>query len=80
MRRTLKRFRQAICTQNRTVSWLLTRRAGGGNLQETRLYTFADDEKKVVCLIAIGDKDTQHSEAEYSKAFVISSRKTIEPD
>jgi hypothetical protein len=57
----------------------IDQKGGGGNLQETRLYTFADDEKKVVYLIAIGDKDTQHSDVEYSKNFVISLRKTTEP-
>ena len=45
-------------------------RGGGGNLQETRLYTYADDETKTVYLIAIGDKDAQHADVEYSKEFV----------
>jgi hypothetical protein len=40
-----------------------------GNLQETRLYTYAVDETKTVHLITMGNKDTQHSDVEYSKAF-----------
>lgn len=57
----------------------IDQKGGGGNLQETRLYTFADDEKKVVYLIAIGDKDAQHSDVEYCKNFVVSLRNTTEP-
>jgi len=41
-----------------------------GNLQETRLYTFAIDAVKTVHLITIGSKDTQHSDIEYSKNFI----------
>ena len=40
-----------------------------GNLQETRLYTFSIDETQTVHLITIGNKDTQHSDIEYSKNF-----------
>ena len=56
----------------------IDQKGGGGNIQETRLYTFADDEKKVVYLIAIGDKDAQHSDVEYCKQFVISLRDKTE--
>ena len=42
----------------------------GGNLQETRLYTFAIDRTNTVHLITIGDKDSQHSDIEYSKNFI----------
>ncbi len=49
-------------------------KGGGGNLQETRLYTYADDEQKVIYLIAIGDKASQHSDVEYGKSFVESLR------
>jgi hypothetical protein len=41
-----------------------------GNLQETRLYTFAIDATKTVHLITVGDKDCQHSDIEYTKDFV----------
>lgn len=40
------------------------------NLQETRLYSFAIDAAKTVHLITIGNKDSQHSDIEYSKEFV----------
>lgn len=48
----------------------IDQKGGGGNLQETRLYVYADDEKKIVYLLAIGDKDAQHSDVEYCKGFV----------
>jgi hypothetical protein len=41
-----------------------------GNLQETRLYTFAIDATKTVHLITIGNKDTQHADIEYSRKFI----------
>ena len=41
-----------------------------GNLQETRLYTYAVDETNTVYLITMGNKESQHSDIEYSKAFV----------
>jgi hypothetical protein len=40
------------------------------NLQETRLYVYAVDDTRTVHLITIGNKDTQHSDIEYSKDFV----------
>ena len=40
-----------------------------GNLQETRLYTFAVDAAKTVHLITIGNKESQHSDVEYAKIF-----------
>lgn len=43
----------------------IDQKGGGGNLQEMRLYTYADDDTKTVYLIAIGDKDDQHAEVEY---------------
>ena len=47
-------------------------KAGGPNLQETRGYTFADDEKKILYLITIGNKSEQPSDIELSKQFVTS--------
>jgi len=49
-------------------------KGGGPHLQETRLYTYADDSTQTLYLIAIGDKDGQHSDIEYCKAFVHSIR------
>lgn len=50
-------------------------KGGGGNLQETRMYIYADDEKQTVYLIAIGDKAAQHNDVEYCKDFVKELRK-----
>jgi len=52
----------------------LDQKGGGGSLQETRMYIFADDETKKVYLITIGDKNEQHSDIEYCKNFVIGLR------
>lgn len=48
----------------------IDQKGGGANLQETRLYVYADDLSRIVYLIAIGDKASQHSDVEYSKNFV----------
>ncbi len=48
----------------------IDQKGGGGNLQETRLYTYADDDTKTVYLIAIGDKGDQHADVEYCKDFL----------
>jgi hypothetical protein len=41
----------------------------GPNLQETRMYTYADDQKKILYLLKIGNKDIQHSDIECCKDF-----------
>jgi hypothetical protein len=56
----------------------IDQRGGGGNLQETRLYTYAIDDTKTVYLIAIGDKDSQHDDVEYCKNFSNTLRNTAE--
>jgi hypothetical protein len=48
----------------------IDQKGGGGNLQETRLYTYADDEKRVLYLITIGDKNDQNSDVQFAKEFV----------
>jgi hypothetical protein len=48
----------------------IDQKGGGGNLQETRLYTFADDSNKVLYIITIGNKADQDSDIEFSKKFV----------
>jgi hypothetical protein len=48
----------------------LDQKGGGANLQETRGYTYADDEKKILYLITIGNKSSQRSDIELSKNFV----------
>ena len=45
-------------------------KGGGGNLQETRLYTYADEAKKVLYLITVGNKNEQPADVELSKNFV----------
>lgn len=55
-------------------------KGGGANLQETRLYTYADDDTKTVYLITIGDKDAQHADVEYCKNFVKTLRNAVEVD
>lgn len=54
----------------------LDQRGGGANLQETRLYTYADQASQVLYLITIGNKAEQHSDIEFSKEFVSTIRKT----
>jgi hypothetical protein len=45
-------------------------KGGGANLQETRLYTYADDENRVLHLITIGDKDAQAGDIQFCNDFV----------
>jgi hypothetical protein len=54
----------------------IDQKGGGGNLQETRLYTYADEASKVLHLITIGNKAEQSSDIEFSKEFVTSIRTT----
>ena len=51
-------------------------KGGGGNLQETRLYTFADDTKNILYLITIGNKSDQPRDIEIAKEFVQHVQKT----
>lgn len=50
-------------------------KGGGVGLQETRLYTYADDKNKVLYLITIGNKDQQSSDVEFSRIFADGIRK-----
>ena len=45
-------------------------KGGGGNLQETRAYTYCEEAKKVLHLITIGNKDSQGTDVQLSKKFV----------
>jgi hypothetical protein len=47
-------------------------KGGGAKLEETRGYTYADDLKKVLYLITIGNKSSQSSDIELAKDFVTS--------
>ncbi len=48
----------------------IDQRGGGGNLQETRLYVYADEAQKVLYLITIGNKDEQQSDVQFCGDFV----------
>jgi len=48
----------------------IDQKGGGGNLEETRLYTYAVDRGHILYLITIGNKEYQHSDIEYCKQFV----------
>ena len=52
----------------------IDQKGGGGNLQETRLYTYAVKEQNVLHLITIGNKETQASDVALCKEFVESLR------
>jgi len=45
-------------------------KGGGGNLQETRLYTYADAAGKLLYIITIGNKNEQPADIEFAKDFV----------
>ncbi len=45
-------------------------KGGGGNLQETRGYTYADEAEKVLYLITLGNKDSQPNDVKLGKQFV----------
>lgn len=48
----------------------IDQKAGGPNLQETRMYTYPDEAEKVLYLITIGNKNEQHDDIQFSKGFV----------
>jgi len=50
----------------------IDQKGGGGNLQETRLYTYPHEikSKKVLYLITIGNKNEQTTDIQLSKNFV----------
>ena len=45
-------------------------KGAGGNLQQTRLYTFADPDSKTLHLITVGDKHDQPSDIKFCSDFV----------
>ncbi|MGA3284370.1 MAG: hypothetical protein ABSD57_07930 [Verrucomicrobiota bacterium] len=48
----------------------IDQRGGGGNLQETRLYVYPDEARKVLYIITIGNKDEQPSDVQFCNDFV----------
>ena len=51
-------------------------KGGGGNLQETRLYTFPDANTLTLWLITIGNKASQSSDVLLARRFVETLRQT----
>lgn len=52
----------------------IDQKGGGGNLQETRMYVYANQASNVLYLITIGNKSEQHSDIEFCKNFVANLR------
>ena len=50
----------------------IDQKGGGSGLQETRLYTFADDTTRTLWLITLGNKQTQNADIQTSRKFVAS--------
>ncbi len=48
----------------------IDQKGGGVGLQETRLYTFADDSTQTLWLITVGNKDDQPDDIQFSRKFV----------
>lgn len=50
----------------------LDQKGGGAGLQETRLYTFAQEDQRILWIITLGNKHTQPDDIRISKDFVTS--------
>ena len=48
----------------------LDQKAGGSSLQETRLYLFPEEQKKILYLITIGNKNDQQDDIKLATRFV----------
>jgi hypothetical protein len=48
----------------------IDQKGGGANLQETRLYVYPHEERKVLYIITIGNKDDQSSDVQFCSEFV----------
>lgn len=48
----------------------LDQKGGGAGLQETRLYVYPHEERKVLYLITIGNKDEQPDDIKFCSEFV----------
>jgi hypothetical protein len=48
----------------------IDQKGGGSNLQETRLYVYPHEERKVLYLITIGNKDDQSADIKFCSEFV----------
>lgn len=50
-------------------------KGGGANLAQLRLYVYPDDDKQVLNLLTIGDKNSQNADIKTCKDFVAEFRK-----
>jgi hypothetical protein len=50
----------------------IDQKCGGPNLQETRLYVFPNEERKMLYIITIGNKDEQPADIQFCSEFVAS--------
>jgi hypothetical protein len=48
----------------------IDQKGGGPGLQETRMYTYPHEAEKLLYLITIGNKSSQHDDIQFSKKFV----------
>jgi hypothetical protein len=48
----------------------IDQKGGGGNLQETRLYVYPHEERNVLYIITIGNKDEQPADVQFCSEFV----------
>lgn len=62
-------FSRAVWQLETTTQWQKDQKGGGANLQETRLYLYADDRARIVYLITIGNKDTQAGDIALARTF-----------
>lgn len=53
----------------------ISQQGGGGNLAETRLYTFPNGQTETLHLITLGDKSTQQADIRFCSEFVGSIHK-----
>lgn len=48
----------------------IDQKGGGSGLQETRLYTFAQDDRQILWIITLGNKQSQPGDIRRAKEFV----------
>jgi hypothetical protein len=52
----------------------LDQKGGGSNLAQTRLYVYPDEEKEVLYLLTLGDKQSQRADIQFCKTCVLQLR------
>lgn len=72
----LKQSKNALCVQAGYLHHephgvvAIDQKGAGPALQETRLYVYPDDQKRVLYLITIGNKNTQSDDIKLATRFV----------